>query len=115
MSQNLTVILNHARSLGMFPDFDTKLTNNFNHLMYAENLILISKASKPVAKNIKLCVSIYFKFISKNPNNSKSVIYFPKWLNKRLTRSISNTLDFNIGTFLSIYLSITIFLGKLPL
>lgn len=59
VSQNLTAILNHALEIGMLPGFDNRLSQNFNHLMHADDLILVSKASRIVARNIKFCLSIY--------------------------------------------------------
>ena len=80
ISQNLTAIINYVLRTNMVLGFDIRLLNNFNHLMYADDLILITEASRLAAKNIKFCVSIYSQLTSQNPNTSKSVIYFPKCL-----------------------------------
>lgn len=61
----------------MIPGFNPNLRHNFNHLMYADGLILISHDSRKVARNIKLCFSIFENLTSQCANNSKSEIFFP--------------------------------------
>lgn len=78
VSQNLTVFLNHSLALDMILGFDTRLSHNFNHLMYVGDLVLITKASRSVARNVKLCLSIYSDLTGQNPNRNKSTIFFPK-------------------------------------
>ena len=59
VSQNLTTIFNYTLNIGMIPGFDDRLQHNFNHLMYANDLLIISKASRNVARNIRFCFSLY--------------------------------------------------------
>ena len=67
--------------------------------MYVDDLILVSNASRRTARNIKLCLSIYASLTGQHSNNSKSVIYFPDWFNKRVANSIRNNLNIDIGHF----------------
>lgn len=97
----------------MIPSFDHRLEHNFNYLMYANDIILISKAFRMVAKNIKLCLFIYSNLTSQKLKFSKSVVYFPSWLNRKLTRSIYNALEFNVVTFPFTDLSVIISPGRL--
>lgn len=46
VTQNLTAILNHALSLTLAPGFDHHIRRNFNHLMFADDLLLITNASR---------------------------------------------------------------------
>lgn len=78
MAQNLSVILNHAVSTNMVMIFDTKISYNFNYLMYAYDLVLITNATGRVVYNYKLCLLIHSKLIGKNPNYSKSEIFLSK-------------------------------------
>lgn len=40
-SQILTITLNKAIDMSLIPYFDSRLTLNFNHLVYADDLILV--------------------------------------------------------------------------
>ena len=100
VSQNLTAILKYALNIGMIPGFDNRLQHNFNHLMYADDLLLITKASRTVARNIRFTFSLYSNLTGQKPNLNKSYVFFPKWLNQKLARGISNALGFKIGSFL---------------
>lgn len=108
VSQNLTTLLNFALRNQMIPGFNPNLRHNFNHLMYADDLILISHDSRKVARNIKLCFSIFENLTSQCANNSKSEIFFPSHFNCRLKKSICDILDFKVGSFPFIYIKILI-------
>lgn len=72
--------------------------------MYADDLVLITQATRRVARNVNLCLSIYSFLTGQNPNLNKSSVYFPKWLNGKLGRGISKILGFSIGGIFSFYL-----------
>lgn len=115
MTQNLTALLNYALRLDMILGFNPVLPHNFNHLMYADDLVLITKASRDVARNVRVCLPIYSKVTSQNPNNNKSFFFFcPKWYNKKVAKSIRIILAFTIGSYPFTYLGIVISLSKLP-
>lgn len=59
VTQNLSAIFNWDLNLEMVPRFDGRLSKNFNHLMFTDELIIISKSSRATAKNCKLCLDIY--------------------------------------------------------
>lgn len=88
----------------MILGFDSNLSYNFNHFMYADDLILISHASRKAARNINLCLNIYAWIIGQNANVSKSAIYFPTWFNSRVSKSIYSILRFKISSFPLTYL-----------
>lgn len=94
---------------------DSRLINNFNNLMYEDDLILITKASRSVVRNIKFFLSVHSKLTGQNPNSSKSTVYFPSWFNKRLVSWMSNVLSFNVWSFPFTYLGITISPRKLSI
>lgn len=108
VAQNLTALLNFAMRNQMTPVFNPSLRTNFNHLMYADDLILITQATRKYDRNINLCFSIYEWLTSQRANKIKSEIYFPSRFNCRLGRSICNILSFNPGSFLLTYLGILI-------
>ena len=64
VSQNLSSMLNHAMGLNMVPGFDHRLNRNLNHLMFADDLIIITRASRRDARNCSLCLDIYKRLIS---------------------------------------------------
>lgn len=107
-TQNLTTILYKARFIGLIPGFSTYLTNNFNHLMYADDLILVSTASRKSARNICLCLNIYTHLSGQYPNHNKSEIYFPNCFNKRVSPRICNILNFKQGKTPFTYLGVLI-------
>ena len=74
--------------LVMIPRFDIMLLNKFNHLMFADDLILISNANRSITHNVNTCFSIYFQLSGQRPNSSKPTIYFLDWSNKKLSRGI---------------------------
>lgn len=114
-SQNLIAIFNFAMRINMIPGFDSSLNYNFNHFMYADDLIIVTQASQKSAHNIKLCFSIYEKLTSKRANNNKSEIYFPVHFNNRINKSICCVLNFKDGFYSFTYLGVSIFHKKLAI
>lgn len=108
ISQNLSSMLNFALRQNMIPGFNQNLNHNFNHLMYADDLILITRANRNTARNIKLCLNIYRKLTGQFPNSSKSAIYFPSWFNLRVFASICSILAFPSANFPITYLGILV-------
>lgn len=68
VTQNLLAILNHTLHINFFSGFDPELSLNFNHLMFVDDLILITKASRQSAKNILFCLNLYANFSGQHPN-----------------------------------------------
>lgn len=55
-SQTLSAILNKALNINLVHGFYRNLPRNFNHLMFVDDLILVTKASQKIAKNCLLCL-----------------------------------------------------------
>ncbi|XP_039125466.1 uncharacterized protein LOC120261592 [Dioscorea cayenensis subsp. rotundata] len=108
VSQNLTSILNFALANGYVPGFDARLRINFNHLMFADDLVIITQMSRKAARSIRLCLDFYGKISGQVPNDSKSAIYFPTWANKRVASRICSILNISAATFPFRYLGILI-------
>ncbi|XP_039138794.1 uncharacterized protein LOC120276131 [Dioscorea cayenensis subsp. rotundata] len=115
VAQNLTNLLNFAKRLSMIPGFNPDLNYNFNHLMYADDLILITHASRKTARNINLCLSMYERITGQKANKSKSELFFPSRFNCHLKKSICNILHFNSGSFPFKYLGIFVSPKRLAL
>lgn len=115
VAQNLTSMLNFLMANNMIPGFNSDLHRNFNHLMYADDLILITQASRKISRNIKLCLAIYGRLTGQKVNNAKFEIMFPTRFNHRLKKSISNILGYKVGSFPFNYLGILISPKKLAL
>jgi len=115
VAQNLTSMLNFAMNHDMIPGFNLCLRKFFNHLMYADDLILITQASRKITTNINLCLSIYGNLTGQKVNKSKSEIIFPSRMNKRLRDNIARILGCKVGTFPINYLGILISPRKLAL
>lgn len=75
-SQNLTTLLNFSLKNQMFPGFNSDLHYNFNHLMYADDLIIILHATRSAARFIKLCLSIYGQLTGQFANVLKFEVTF---------------------------------------
>lgn len=56
-------------------------------------MILITTASRKVARNINLCLDFYNHLTGQKPL-VKSEIYFPLWFNKKVASSICSILNF---------------------
>ena len=95
------------------PGFDHRLSDNFNHLMYVDKITLISKASRKASHNCEICLIIYSKLTGQNPKNNKPIVYFPRWFNRRVVKSISSILNLKICDFSFTYLGIDIVFLKL--
>lgn len=93
-------MLNKAKDLNLILGFCKDLNYDFNHLMYADDLILVTSATRRAARNIQLCMSIYYSLSGQKPNNAKSEIFFPVWLNKDLpTSSIKFLISGKVPSF----------------
>lgn len=101
-------MLNFGIHNAMIPSFYSNLCHNFNHLMYADDLILITRASRLANRNLKLCLSISSRLTGQLPNLAKSQIYFPSRFNKKVSKSICSILNLNPASFPFIYLGILI-------
>lgn len=51
--------------------------------MYADDLILVTRGNRLVARNIKRCINIYTNLTGQRPNLAKSQIFFPSLFNKK--------------------------------
>ena len=58
VSQNLTAIMIHGVNLSIMPSFDSRLNENFNHLLFANDFIVVTRASTAAARNCHLALSI---------------------------------------------------------
>ncbi|XP_039136968.1 uncharacterized protein LOC120274488 [Dioscorea cayenensis subsp. rotundata] len=108
VAQNFSSMMNFALRNNFIPGFDCNLRLNFNHLLFADDLILITKATRSVARNINLCLSIYSQLTGQYPNHTKSQIFFPSWFNQRVTNSICSILRLPQTSFPLRYLGILI-------
>lgn len=59
-AQNLSSIQNCGLRHDIVPGFNRNLRYNFNHLMYTNDLILITQATRRATHNIKLYLSIFW-------------------------------------------------------
>ncbi|XP_039130816.1 uncharacterized protein LOC120267185 [Dioscorea cayenensis subsp. rotundata] len=88
--------------------FDMRLRSNFNHLMFADDLVIITQMSRKAARSIKICLDFYGKISGQVANVSKSAIYYPTWASKRVASRICSILNFSAATFPFRYLGILI-------
>ncbi|XP_039123400.1 uncharacterized protein LOC120260021 [Dioscorea cayenensis subsp. rotundata] len=113
-TQNLSAILNHALYTNLLSSFDPNLPRNINHLMFADDLILVTKASRRSARNMLFCLNLYASISGQHPNLLKSAIYFPSWFNKRVSKSIASILGMKLGNFPFTYLGAPMSPSRLP-
>lgn len=95
--------------LNMIPGFDVRLSMNFNHLMFTDDLIIITRASRATAKNCRLCLDIYKNLTKQQVNLNKSTIHVPRCCNKRITSTIKSILGMKLGHFPFKYLGVLIY------
>ena len=91
--------MNHALNSNYIPGFDNRLNNNFNHLLFTEDFIVVSKAFSAVAKACLACLHLYQQATSQMANLNKSTIHLPSWCNKKIDWSISTILRMKPGSF----------------
>ena len=101
-------MLNHAMRLNMVPGFDHRLTSNLNHLMFADDLIIITRASRRAARNCRLCLDIYKKLTVQQSNLDKSSLHLSSWCNKKVGNAIRDILGIKVGFFPFKYLGVWI-------
>lgn len=99
VTQNLSTILNKVLSLTLVSRFNLAISHDSNHLMFVDDLLLITKASRKTARNCLMCLNIYHSITGQKPNLNKLAVYFPSWCNKKLSNSISHILGINQGSF----------------
>ena len=107
--------MNHALYMKLIPGFDDGLENNFNHLLFADDLIIITRANRSAVKFCKLCLNIYTDPTGQASNLSKSSIHVPSWCNRRLLSSSRSILGMNVGRFPFKYLGAFISLKRLTI
>lgn len=107
VSQNLADMLNNALNLGLIPGLDNRMSLNFNNLIYADDLILITQASRKAAGNCNLCLSINAHLAGQKPNYTNQLFIFLAESIKD-SKAISSILNFKIGSFPFTYLGILI-------
>lgn len=95
------------------PAFNHHLRHNFNHLMYADDLILITQATRTVSRTINSCLSIYSSLTDQRPNLSKSQVFFPSWFNKHVLKRICSIIKLKPASFPFTYLDVLISPKKL--
>lgn len=72
--------------------------------MYADDLILVTKANRQTTRNCNLFSSIYARLTCQHLNVLKFAVYYPSWFNKRMVSSINSILGLKCGTFPFTYL-----------
>lgn len=108
VSQNLTVNLNKALSLDLVPGFNKNLSSNFNHLMFADDIIFVIKAFSNSARNCVLCLIFIKTLLVSGPTFTNQPSLFLPGIIKKLANSISRILGINLGNFPFTYLGIPI-------
>ena len=83
------------------------------HVMYADDIMLFSKATRMEGKAINECLDMYYKWSGQCINRSKSGIYFSKHTPRQTTRGIKQIFHMK-GLKDSIYLGAPMFLSKSP-
>lgn len=67
--------------------------------MFTDDLIIVSRASRSVAKACKPCLNVYTDLTGQTSSDSKSTIHFPTWTNKKLCKAIVSILGMKVGSF----------------
>jgi len=83
--------------------------------MFADDFILITKASRYFVRNTLFCLNLYASITGQNPNLNKSAIYLPTWFNKRVSKAISSILGIKLGNLPFLYLGARISPSRVPI
>ena len=83
--------------------------------MFADDLLIVTSATRRSANNILLCLNLYLGLTGQKSNLNKSAIYLPSWCNRRLANSIARILKIKLDSFPFLYLGVPISPKKLPL
>ena len=67
--------------------------------MFADDLILVTRASQRAVWNYLMCLNIYENFTEQRVNLSNSTVHIPFRCNARIVGAISIILGFKIGKF----------------
>lgn len=70
--QNLSAIFNKAISLNLVPGCNNNLPRNYNHLIFADDLLLVTFASRKNAHNILLYLNLFYSLSGQKVNLKKS-------------------------------------------
>lgn len=102
-------MLNQNIHNGLIPGFNANLNHNFNHLMYVDDPILVTSATRKAARNINIYLAKYNYISGQGPNLAKSQIFFPTWCNKFILLRICSILNLSTASYPFKYLGIMIF------
>ena len=92
----------------MVPNFDTRQLMNFNHLIYIDDLIIVTKASQTVVKNYHLCLNNYKNLTRQNSNTDKFTVHLPSLCNKKISKETSSILRMKLGNYPFNHLGVSI-------
>lgn len=102
---NIIVVQEIVHSL----DNDTKTPPPpFNHLIYADDLILVTSASRRASRTINLCLARYSYLTGQRPDLNKFQIFPPHWCNKFIQNKICSILNLCSAVYPFKYLGILI-------
>lgn len=85
-----------------------------SRIMYADNIILFSKATRKDASTLLECLEKYCHWSGEKLNNSKSGIFFSKYTQKQTARAIKHIFWMMSSKKDAVYLGAPMFLSKSP-
>ncbi|KAJ0960949.1 hypothetical protein J5N97_001161 [Dioscorea zingiberensis] len=115
VSQVLTIILNKAENLQLFNGVRIKANLNINHTLYADDLLICGKATRKNARSIMMCMELYKSLTGQRPNLTKSDLFLPSWINKRVKLAIVEILKVRQSSFPFKYLGCWISPFRVPI
>ena len=83
-------------------------------VMYADDIVLFSKACRKEAATINQCLETYCSWLGQSLNRSKSGVFFSKHCQKQKCKEIKQILQMKGIKKDSIYLGAPLFLSKAP-
>ena len=89
-----------------------RLTPSINHLMFANNLVLILRAIQVEAERLKVCLDKYQNWLGQKVNCHKSMIFYSPNTNLIVRRSIFFMLGLHAITSDAKHLGILMFLSE---
>jgi len=84
------------------------------HVMYADDIILFSKATRRDAARLNACLQKYCNWPGQKLNKNKSGIFFSKFSHSQARRAIKQVLQMKSLKQDAMYLGVPLFLSRAP-
>jgi hypothetical protein len=109
----LSRLIEREESLGLIHDIKmARMCPSISHLLFADDVIIFSKANPSEAEAILRCLNIYSAWSGQHINMSKSAIFFSKNCKSSIKAVVNDILHLALIPYRAKYLGIPLFMHK---